>query len=81
MIGRKHHVTQQFELNLKRVESGAKGGSSFYEMLACKPLGEVDKNKINFNLNFTSFIRSTSIGSLELETPTKEEDDSGKEYC
>jgi len=70
MIGRKHHVTQQFELSVKRLE-GAKG-----EVVGLRHLGEIDKNKLNFNLNFTSFIRSSSIGSLELETPTKDEEES-----
>lgn len=41
-------------------------------------MGEVEKSKLNLNLNFTSFIRSSSIGSIELETPTsKDEEDSG----
>lgn len=53
-----------------------KNGNS-YQVISTKALGEIDKSKVNFSLNFTSFIRSSSIGSLDLETPTKEDEESG----
>jgi hypothetical protein len=79
ILTRKHHVTQQFGLTLQAVQavqSSTKG--SVYKVIDCLTMGEVDKSKLNFNLNFTSFIRSSSIGSIEIETPNKDDDDSGE---
>ncbi|XP_021949765.1 rab GTPase-activating protein 1-like isoform X2 [Folsomia candida] len=74
VLSRKHHVTQQFQLTLERVQDSTK---LVYKVKNCTAMGEVEKSKLNLNLNFTSFIRSSSIGSIELETPTsKDEEDS-----
>ncbi len=57
---------------------GTKPGEPLYQVISNTPLGEVDRtSKGNFNLNFTSFIRSASINSIDLETPSKEEEETG----
>jgi len=53
---------------------GTKSGEVLYKLLSNTPEGEVDRNRTNFNLNFTSFIRSTSINSIDQETTPKEEE-------
>ena len=69
------HLTKYIVFDKKKVEEATPGAST-YKVLRITPLGEVDKNKSNFNLNFTSFIRSGSMGSeLELDTPNKEDED------
>ncbi|ODN05350.1 Rab GTPase-activating protein 1 [Orchesella cincta] len=76
MLGRKYHFTQQFEITLKKIDANTPKNGNSYQVNSTRALGEVDKSKVNFNLNFTSFIRSSSIGSLDLDTPTKEDEES-----
>ncbi|CAL8143642.1 unnamed protein product [Orchesella dallaii] len=76
MLGRKYHFTQQFEITLKKIDANTPKNGNSYQVISTRALGEVDKSKVNFNLNFTSFIRSSSIGSLDLDTPTKDDEES-----
>ena len=58
----------------EQVDNGGNNEAKF-KVLDITPLGEVDKNKTTLSLNFTSFIRSSSLGSLEIDTPSRDDDD------
>lgn len=62
------------------MESNNPKTGNAYQVISTRALGEIDKSKVNFSLNFTSFIRSSSIGSLDLDTPSKDDDESGIKF-